>query len=553
MTTHARPEGSWESACRHFFRHVDEPRELRRNPIAAPFFLPNVTDRSVVDSVRQAILAALEQYELDAFTRGRYEDARRRRAVISSHILERLPATFVAAKLSVSRRQFYRERRAICTWIGRRIEASNIGVLRPAMSVGLEADEIALSRALRMLEAPRPDEGFLLLEDIASGVADPQHKVKALSLEARGWARQLEYEKAERSIAAARVYVSEHDGMLPEANARACQLRIDLSEAFLAVQRYPRDEARLLFDKVLHKLDKLHGLPAVRDLRADTLLFAAEQAFCAGRFDKFRKHLASAEAEVSSLPSASSLQKATLYMLVGFLGQVSGAGCNFADSSRMFAAAHLLAQKDGLFQTRISLQLLMAGCYSYGLGDLATAKSIALPAFHAGLHSRNPVVIGYVSIDAAAIHNISGQFNRALRLAEYALKHGRCYPFNKGLLLYEAAQAALGAKRWQRSASYAEAAIKLAKRLDNGRLEGAALRTLALANHCRGQSKVARAEIIEALDLGQRFGNLLSLALTYFASSVITGHREHERLAWDSSPWMCRFMQRILPPPRVGA
>lgn len=113
MTTRANPDRSFEVACRHLFRHLRDPAELRRNPIVRDAFASGLkgsarvrSDAAVASSIRDAV----RRLAASCFAADGLEDPDRDevlRAIVDADI-QRSSRSRVAAELGLSQRQYSR-------------------------------------------------------------------------------------------------------------------------------------------------------------------------------------------------------------------------------------------------------------------------------------------------------------------------------------------------------------------------------------------------------------------------------------------------------------
>ncbi|HEY2473799.1 MAG TPA: hypothetical protein VGI19_03265, partial [Candidatus Cybelea sp.] len=201
MTRRAEPTKSWESAWRHLFRHIDEPKELQRNPIAANFLERNGTiagDAGAVRLIRGAVCEALGEYELGLRSRGEAERARRRRAIVESNVLGHRSTAELASELHVSRMQVYRERRAVCEYLARALGYPTPRTHRVVLAGSPQA--AVITRARLLLERCQTERALELLDDVARSCGDPQMVIRATCLMADTLTGGLEVEKARRQL-----------------------------------------------------------------------------------------------------------------------------------------------------------------------------------------------------------------------------------------------------------------------------------------------------------------------------------------------------------------
>ena len=523
----ARPASSWSAACHHLFRHLGDARELRRNPIAAPFFHGAAdcgihADKLALAAIRNAILMALSEYELDALASGRVEECRRRRAIVESHILSGQPAESVAKEIHLSRAQFYRERREICDYLASAISTVRDSPHSPA-SGPLNPDAIAIARANLLVEACEPQRALDVLEDVARSSPDPIRKVEALCLAACIHSSQVQYERAESQLDVARRFQSESD---------LSRLRVDFTAALLASGAGRTDEAKRMTQKVLSALSHASQQnEELRELHVDALSFAAERARSSGNQSDYRKHLAAAQLLFDAGSNQSLRQKARLFILSALLCEDRDAHVTFDECARMQTAARDFAQRGGLILTAIDAALDLSGVYAFGLGKGDSALREALPILSFALKTRNPVLIGSVCIQITELYVANRKFNEAASVLEISNRLGRYDPFHEASLRCVAAEVYFGLRDFGRASAYADNAGKLAARIKNKRLHSGALRIAALAYFRDNQRAVASARVEEALSLSDTSGPRTATALTYYASSLITGNRDHARIA----------------------
>ena len=113
LTTRALPNRSFDAACRHFFRHLREPAELRRNPLVSAYFSQDLkaaarvrADAALAGAIRVAVYRHAEL----CFQSDRLEDeerAKQRYEIVRADV-DGIPRSLLAAKLGLSARQYTR-------------------------------------------------------------------------------------------------------------------------------------------------------------------------------------------------------------------------------------------------------------------------------------------------------------------------------------------------------------------------------------------------------------------------------------------------------------
>jgi hypothetical protein len=123
---YADPEKSFDAAVNHLFRHVADASALRKNPLTATFFSRAKTvpdDTAALFSIRNRIACETDACCSDAAISDSGEGARRQRAIVEA-ILASEDIGQAAKRLRLSRRQYYRERHAICSNLAPRMRSA---------------------------------------------------------------------------------------------------------------------------------------------------------------------------------------------------------------------------------------------------------------------------------------------------------------------------------------------------------------------------------------------------------------------------------------------
>jgi hypothetical protein len=113
-----------ETSIRHLFRHLYDPRELRRNPIVSSFFIkrqngwePARDEDAESYRIRELVRRVSERYCTSSAAIVHPERAARQFTIVIESCLERKPVRQIAARLRISLRQYYKERSEICAFI----------------------------------------------------------------------------------------------------------------------------------------------------------------------------------------------------------------------------------------------------------------------------------------------------------------------------------------------------------------------------------------------------------------------------------------------------
>jgi len=151
----ANPESCFEVAARHLFRHINDAKSLRYNPLVRSLCAgaeKSRGDRAVLSAVHARVLTEAGTLCKDYSAAGSKERAHRQYAIVVA-LCAGETAADTAAQLGLSRRQYYRERRGICLRVSRAL----VAVVSPRVTrfeIG-DQQQLLLARADALL-----DQGF---------------------------------------------------------------------------------------------------------------------------------------------------------------------------------------------------------------------------------------------------------------------------------------------------------------------------------------------------------------------------------------------------------
>jgi hypothetical protein len=183
VTRRADPNASLDVASRHFFRHLDDPHELIRNPLTkqiADHLSLRLSDVNLLANIRKRIEAILEHYaDLEAPPR-HSTLVHRRIALFKSYVLARRPIRHVLKNIGLSRRQFFRDYSSICKIVLARLIPET-----PVRRVTIQPVAIPLGRAQALAEVGRESDAVRLLADMIDNGANPAVRARAAQALAR--------------------------------------------------------------------------------------------------------------------------------------------------------------------------------------------------------------------------------------------------------------------------------------------------------------------------------------------------------------------------------
>jgi hypothetical protein len=151
----ANPESSFEVAARHLFRHLNDVKSLRYNPLVRSMHVGaenGGADRAVLLAVHERILMEASALCKDHAAAGSKLRAHRQYAIVAA-LCAGEPAAVTATRLRLSRRQYYRERRIVCVRVSHAL--AQVGSGGAARSEVGDPLRLLLARAEALL-----DQGF---------------------------------------------------------------------------------------------------------------------------------------------------------------------------------------------------------------------------------------------------------------------------------------------------------------------------------------------------------------------------------------------------------
>jgi hypothetical protein len=178
----ANPARSRYCATRHLLRNLDQPRKLRRNPLAGGAFAA-----STMHEAARAISARVDR-ALDAMHGARHA------SILLRVDVQRHDPKVVAADLGLSTRHFHRERRIAHDRFFDAYQAAELRIRKPAISVDADFTRRLLERAASLGDSGEASSALAILADMAESGADPAMRCEALTRHAEvdAWAHRLD-------------------------------------------------------------------------------------------------------------------------------------------------------------------------------------------------------------------------------------------------------------------------------------------------------------------------------------------------------------------------
>lgn len=277
MTTRANPASSFSSACRHLFRHLYEPEQLRQNPLVSWYFSPQGSeydDENSAQAIRRTVRSYAEIWLKSASGGSREDIAKRQYDVFTRSDLERVGRNALCAEFGLSYRQFCRDQAVIRDRIATMLaQRARIAIARYS-AVSEQVGSAALAQALQLDGFGKPCDALALLDDILQTSTDEVHKVEALRIQSGIYLTLNRVERTEQLLDhATSVLARVHDRVL---SARlACEIALVRADLFNA--RGHTSQAANHGDFALHLLDEaLDGSdPHLGEVRARALASVA--------------------------------------------------------------------------------------------------------------------------------------------------------------------------------------------------------------------------------------------------------------------------------------
>jgi tetratricopeptide (TPR) repeat protein len=490
------------------------------------------------ESLRSAIREVAGRFfELDCKRVSR-ELAERRYQIIIRCDLEREPTQHVAADLGMSPRQFRRERKATRERIARVLfDKRARGFTSP------KPDETAIDRALavRLWDTGMCEAALDLLRRVRRESSEIQHRINAHRMMAEILASRSMLDEGSLELRSAKALLAAESNM-DEQTRILCECLMELGQSSLDKARNDPTLMQRLDRIVGRSLDL--GAPTATALGGELLANALMQrifllvdrgALTQAREDAARLETFLAAARVS-LPSIA----IDLLTLQGDAARVQG---DWRQAEAMLQRALALCHEHGFRRRLVTAQLLQSFVqFQYGDRDRAVVVARACVADAQRIGSPS------LTVDAGAamaqIETLEGHFRTAWRYLNLAKVHAPVGSLSWIQVTCASADLHVMAGDPLKALAEATEADRAAVALGNARFAGATLRMIAEANFSMGKRRRARRGIQAALEILDRSGSQLSLALAYNASATIASNARHRAHALDLFPNLARMSSK---------
>jgi hypothetical protein len=527
----AKPCESIEVAARHLFRHLDDPAELRRNPIVAHYFEQGTVLDALV-AVRRAVRQAAEHCERDDRNAGLHRQAHRNARLLDQLCTRGGSYRAAASALGLSVQQYYRRKQQLSLRVA-------LVMSRSSQRSRLAHDSTDLASARLEIAEKRACLGEFsgaqrICADVAVHAPSALARIRALCLMAS-------VERDRFNLVRSRSWLAQAGAVL-----EAGREEMAAGDALVAECQIKLWSARVAFDepesaKGLQVIEDALGRASVEDPGGDALsravlvdLFVegADQHEAIGDFERAKTLAALGAERAVTLPES-------------------------------------FPQKSHVARTMSRLQWVAPGVH----GRPKVASRLA--NFHVALElaRRSGSVENEVRslLNLMSVHVVLGDSKTALLYSQHALRLSEDFGGRRlaAMTRLEMADALMGGPRWrlagailptladafpdgsynwlfckafeaiylakigepERSIVVATAAEQHARAANFTRICGGLQRVIASGANTVGQKMLAHEQIRASIETVYRGGSLLSLGHTYRVAAAITGERRYALLA----------------------
>jgi len=527
-------------AARHLFRHLHDPRSLRKNPLVRRFFadatigkLNGALESEVLARIHELVRRGADHCRDSDIAAGKDERALRQHTIIALQCLGQRPIRQVAATLGISYHHCYRLRADICRRIARYVNEQND--TRVALDHLPEVDgwELLVSQTLRRAAIYDEAAAFRAGGELVRAAQSAQQRIVALCAVVSIAIDFGNLEPAKEANSAARALCNEHSPQNPSASWKAAQSRLDVTGAQLAYMEGQKLQHLRLAEKSALRLEPIQlSAPAhVRELYTESLYELGTGFWNLGELERGIDYDDAAERSLRNAPTTSFLLRArvmlTLWSRRNFLLMASktwypsrqrldGLSTAFEQA---YASGALLEAKDAL--------VAIAQYHAFaGNGDETLRAGRFAISLAKQQHSER--MLAQVEIQVATMlqwTRYSGQAHSFLPVTLSA-----CDAYHRELASYFEAKRALLSHRYQDAWSLATAACERNKYFTLTVRQ----QTVAAAAAGRlGRRREAHAMIDRAVSAAEKLGSAAVLRDAYLAAADIREEARFRRKAGE--------------------
>jgi hypothetical protein len=526
-------------AAKHLFRHLHEPRALRRNPLVRHFFdnpaiggLGRVRARAVLDRIHDLVRQGAEHCRDVDLIEGKDERALRQHAIVLLQCFEQRPMREIAARLGISYGYCYRERAEICRRIARYICESDDAA---TLDYFQELDEFRflIDRALRRAAIGDMNAAFRESDELIRVASSAQQRVEALRTSALVSIGFGSVNRAEDAYSAARALRAEHLTANSSSSRDVAQACIDLMGSELAYYRANAGQALRLVQRATLRLEAVQvgAEPYVRELYVESL-YQLGTAFCnSGNLEMAYDCIARAEANVCHVRASSTRLRTRIMVAAWKLRNhmLMSSKSWYPSWQRLKGLSSAFEQAysaGSLFEAADALETLTE-FHAFAGNHAESLNAARLAALIAKQHP-NERMRAQVSIRVAMTLLSTRYWEYAPSLIPSAQQLQSCDAYHRELISHFVAERALRLRNF-----------RLAWTLSNneeGRRENATLTlsrrlVAAAAAHKLERRRDARVLIEAAIPVAEQLGSAPTLRDAYRVAAKVTGDIRFKRRA----------------------
>jgi tetratricopeptide (TPR) repeat protein len=517
----ANPESCFETAARHLFRHLDDLNALRHNPVMRSLHLRarNIADdEAVLAEVHRRILAIADVLCRDGAAAGSEAGARRQLAIVTALCAGEKPALTMAG-LKLSRRQYYRERRAICLRLSRALLRD--GGDRFFRFEVTDALRLSLARAEALVDLGFAHRAADLLENMRPSVSDVERVAVELRL-ANTFISLGFTDRAAELLRTSRAATTYRDG---DPSARWLDDVIQLTQARLAIETGRDADA----GRALDSLARRQVFARQANEESLTAIVECGNWHCQnGEFAKARSMLRHAENLARRLPHATGKRQISVALLAAHCAE---------DSVDEFGLEHywlrealaLSVANGSICGTLEALHGLMN--YHASTGNADEVYALAVESLRVAQRTEGTRILADTAIEVATMILRTKFWRTVDPLIFEVEKLTQCGTLRWTILKHLQGCFFLRRGRYAAGEAALQVAYETAKRTKNRRLESIVVRDLAVALHAAGSADRGVELMKHAVELAEGHSGVWSLWNTYEAAARLLVDRRLTRLA----------------------
>jgi hypothetical protein len=530
LTRQGDPARTFAAACRHLFRHLHEPKELRKNPLVSSRFSDDLhgaaairSDAAIAAGIREAVRRCA-----DSCLRRRLEGdqtAARCYTIIVDGDIGKISRTVLAKKLGLSERHYTRlqhdTRRKVAILFSAEVHAQ----ISPSALIVEQANRL---REISLLAGKGlPNEALVKADAIIEGGGSDCFIASVLALQGL-----LRYRyKGDVASAFGRLSSSQRiaNRLADPAERLILQAEISLAKTEIDMGEGDVDQATTTAIATITTLGQVASSRNAEWLRLRGLVFASYGYLIMGRLCEAEFFLSQFEEGRRALRYA----PVSEHMELAMLGATSLAEVGrYSEASRILAEAWIAARYNSLAIDITRLDALQS-VFDLECGGIESATERLGEVCDALTESDRPDLraqaYSYLARAQMRAHHPKAPSILANAQRALVLSHPGSSEWIAAKVAEAFSRVLLGDLEGAERA--ARAADDLAASGLNRRSRGSTLRELARVAHVRGHNRDAKHIIAAAIDAGYAVGKLQQTAMSLDLASQIYQRADYSREA----------------------